>query len=248
MNIYILDDNFLHREYLNDKIGEILVMHHYNWTVKMITDLNTYKQNLSREEIGDNDVFFIDIDLGSYFNGIDLATMIRHNNSNCFIIFVTNDSSRGTEVINKQITPFAYLVKENNELYSIRDELEIILSDIQATVQNTHPLNITLSSRTGIEILDANLLNYISAIKGNRHTCLIRYQKENRIISKGIGELKDLLPDTIFFKGFKSYIINIKNISSLNRTIGMIHFKNRETLELSPRMIDKLTKILRREP
>ncbi|MGJ8730991.1 LytR/AlgR family response regulator transcription factor [Listeria aquatica] len=241
MKIYVVEDNFVHRAFLRDRVKHILKTEKISGEVLPLEDLKHLIPSLNKMRIDEGDLFLIDIDLNLDYDGIDLAKLIRKKNRDSFIIFVTSDSTKSLEIVNNQITPFAYIIKEDNLIYSVDDELKRVIQQVQMKIENQNAQNYIVVSRSGKEVIRLEHLNYLETVGGNRFLTKLNYKREERFINKKLSELRKELPAN-FFKEFRSYIINLNNISSINRTIGIVYFKNGEFLELSPRMIDKLRK------
>ncbi len=57
-------------------------------------------------------IFFLDIDLNAYYSGIELGEMLREKNAKCKIVYLTSHPNKAIAVINRNITPSGYLIKE----------------------------------------------------------------------------------------------------------------------------------------
>ncbi|EBD1505320.1 response regulator, partial [Listeria monocytogenes] len=112
--IYLIEDNFLHREYLYDQISNVISQKNIYFDLILINDIPNFIRSLSERNISDADIFFLDINLSSFLNGIQIGEIIRNYNLNCFLIFVTAELDKSIDILNLRINPFAYIVKENN--------------------------------------------------------------------------------------------------------------------------------------
>ncbi|WP_260489544.1 LytR/AlgR family response regulator transcription factor [Listeria booriae] len=246
MKIYIIEDNFFQREYLQMLIEDLLLEQNYDYLLEIITDFRTFNDDLSHISISNGDIFFIDIDLKSMVTGIDIASTIRESNPHCYIIFITDNPSKVMEIINQQIKPFQYLVKENNFQIALKKSISTLFLNINKVNQflARSELNIDLNLEQYFFLTED--VNYISSIKTDRFSCYLHKVHDTKIIGTSIGHLKKQINDPVFFKGFRQYIINTNNIEKIYRSNGEITFRNSEVLHLSPRMINKILEYIKR--
>lgn len=247
MRIYILEDNFLHREYLKNAIEHILLQRKLDYELDVVLEYITFNDRIDNLPISDNDIFFIDIDLKINITGIDIAKSIRRANSLCFIIFVTNNTFKALEIINYQIKPFHYLIKENNSHINLDEDLENLFSKLERAAHLKESSSIKIDLNSGPIFLIPEQVNYVNSVKRDRFSCTLHKTNGISLLSISIGQLKKQLTDKIFFNDFRQYIINTQNIEMIYRSSGDIIFRNGETLNLSPRMIDKLLAYLRED-
>ena len=67
---------------------------------------------VKNNDIRSSDIFFLDIDLNAYHSGIGLGEMLREKNAKCKIVYLTSHPNKAIAVINRNITPSGYLIKE----------------------------------------------------------------------------------------------------------------------------------------
>lgn len=50
--------------------------------------------------------------MNAYYSGIELGEMLREKNAKCKIVYLTSHPNKAIAVINRNITPSGYLIKE----------------------------------------------------------------------------------------------------------------------------------------
>ena len=104
---------------------DIILMSHYkaiidNWVmindydmqlVLATTDPEDIFLYLSKNKVT-NSLYFLDIDLGKDFDGIDVAQHIRTDNEFAQIVFITSHQELAMETLKRQIAPLDYIVKD----------------------------------------------------------------------------------------------------------------------------------------
>lgn len=237
---YIEDDIFLHKEFINRSV-EIFNLGVSTIEIPKISQLELFYSNIADLNIGKEDLFIIDIDLNMYYSGIDFAKRIRENQSECSIIFLTSDASKGVEIINAQIRPDRYLLKKDMRL-TINEITQYIIEKSNLELEYS---NIVYYTAHNTYIFDPEEINYFTKVPGTRNTIELYKKSEMISFTGNLSEIKVLFKDCHYFSEFKSYLINPSNISSIDKRIGEITFKNDDKVFLSSRNIAKLNKFIK---
>lgn len=240
MNAYIIDDDFVIRKALSSMVEEAgtgLVK-----VNEVINEISFYKE-LAGLKIQNSDLFFIDIELKTYFTGIDLAKEVRKKNPYCSIIFVTSFESRGLEIINENILPLAYLVKSKDKQY-MKSKIEDIL---HTAIRNSSSEDeyILFQERGYDQLIKEKEILYISPVKGLKSTLLVKSFDSEVMVTGSLKKIKELLQDDLFYKDMKSFIINMRNIKTVYRTEGVVLFQEDSTLTVGKISARKLSKGLK---
>ncbi|EAD3310101.1 DNA-binding response regulator, partial [Listeria monocytogenes] len=59
--IYLVEDNFLHREYLYKQISSVIAEKNIYFDLVPVVDIPAFIRSLSDTKISDTDIFFLDI-------------------------------------------------------------------------------------------------------------------------------------------------------------------------------------------
>lgn len=165
---------------------------------------------ISRNEVN---VLFLDINLKSQSNGIDIAKEIRKNNKSIYIIFITGHfeyivSAFECKTFDYIQKPFSFSKIENTVLR--------LFEDMNANTSKFIPLN------NRHKLINQNLVNYIQK-DGMRTTY---YLGHSSIESYGsFNKIRESLPNN-FVRCHKSFIVNVNNISNVDLTNNTIFFKH----------------------
>ncbi|EJY46306.1 hypothetical protein HMPREF1347_02735 [Enterococcus faecium 504] len=111
--IFILDDSLVFEKMIEDILEEsrnLLIP----WNFEIIKGLNVmqFVEFVKNNDIRSSDIFFLDIDLNAYHSGIELGEMLREKNAKCKIVYLTSHPNKAIAVINRNISPSGYLIKE----------------------------------------------------------------------------------------------------------------------------------------
>ena len=238
MEIYIIEDSIAFRSRLVKLLDEIHDPFLFeDWEVITVTNIFS----INTLNIQNDSFFFIDVDLKSTINGIDIGSEIRSINAECFIIFLTSHADLGRNMINSKIYPTSYLVKTDNQ-QTLSLEISNVLTDIQLEVKNSsrNGKQIVLTNQSqsiGYQIKD---ILYLTTSSGMKNTLLITTTYGEFFIDGKITQIKKKFELDGFYIGLKSYIINLSAIKSIDHSIGFVYFQNDTILELNTPSARKL--------
>ncbi|WP_086313739.1 two-component system, LytTR family, response regulator AgrA [Enterococcus sp. 7F3_DIV0205] len=242
--IYVVEDDNLYRK----RIIHYLENYHSNSFHYKISPLDNhllFMEDIPTLDISDNDVFFLDIDLKMQYSGIDLANKIREINSKCSIIFLTSFEDKAISIINSEIFPLGYLVKNPVDSTELKTTIENVLMKIESLTKAAWRQDQDITTfMNGYEAIYLNCKDilYIESLKGLKSRVLIKTLSEELVIEGKIGKIKTNLKQPYLFTSLQSYVINLENISSINRKNGTITFTGDKDLFVGTRIIDKVKK------
>lgn len=247
IDVYIIDDNFSHSSKIKKFIQEYSEK---NSSIRFqpyeITNYIQFYKEFNKERFTAPTLFLIDIYLNTFFTGIELAKKISDQVPNASIIFMTFDDKKSIQVVNSQIYPLGYIVKQIKIDHFFKNDLFRLMGLFASNLQNQIEQHALLSVRYGNENILVNRAKilYISTIKGWRGKLAVITTYGEFIINGKLGDLKEQLGSHFFSKS-KSYIINILQIEALSRVEGLVKFYNGADLYLGVRGIDKLNEYLK---
>jgi len=221
LNILIIEDELLIAEMLK----EILIELGHN-IVAIAKNYETAIQNL--EKYSEINFAFIDINLNSEKNGLDIAEKINTSFKEVPFIFLTSYSDTKTvqEAVSKK--PQSYLVKPftKSDLFIV---LEVFKSKNSSYSQT-------------IEIKDGGLNTKIKHedilwVKSENIYIEIKTKLKTYILRKSLDRFLENLDNSNFIKIHRSYIINVRQISSINKQCVFI---NDQKIPISRSHYDKL--------
>ncbi len=182
----------------------------------------SYDEALESLEAGLPDIILIDIKIKGSKDGIELANYIQNSYSLPFI-FITSHSDPTTLKTAKQVRPYGYLLKpfeDNDVLVTI----ELAISNFEQDHQDEE--EITHSSFEGVLddclfVRQKNLaiklaFSDILYVKAESNYCNVISTKGGYTIRATLKEISQKLPETLFFRSHKSYLINLKRVSAIN--------------------------------
>lgn len=210
LNFVLCDDNFSVLTKLHKMLDAIFIKNNYDATIVFESDNPIDIINYSKDNFVN--VFILDIDLKSEINGLYLASELRKHNKNAYIIFTTGHIEYVLQAY--KVKTFDFLPKP-----IVYERLEDTIIRLFNDICSTNNKFIRLSNKT---ILNQNDIDYIKrdgmklvfCASGNTFETYSSFNKIENCLSEN------------FVRCHKSYIVNIKNIVTVDFTNNIIKFKN----------------------
>jgi len=213
INFVLCDDNIQLLSKLKDMLEAIFIKYDLDGCIKFATnqigDLISFVNNNNIE------VLFLDIDLNSKYNGIELAKEIRKSNKFVYIIFITGHFEYIISAY--ECKTFDFIQKPFSQT-RLESTILRLFDDINANTTQFIKLN------NNHKLVNQNLVNYIQK-DGMR---AIYSMNSGNIESYGsFKKITNSLPNN-FVRCHKSFIVNIDNISNIDLKSNTIFFKDSE--------------------
>lgn len=210
------------------------------------TTIDSAYEFISKHEV---QLVFLDVDMSPY-TGFDLLK--KFTKPHFEVIFVTAYDHYAIDAI--RFSALYYLLKPVNVLELkeaiVRAEERIQrneLSDIsllQKIGDKENIKRIVLNSQKSSEIVDLDEILYLEA--ENAYTFFHLINGHKIFCSKNLAEYEKMLTQKGFYRIHKSYIVNLAQIASIDKTHGMeIILKNKTKLPLATRRKEQFLEVFK---
>ena len=238
LSILICEDNESQRKSIEKIISAHTKIKEYDCKVVLSTD-SPYELLAHIEEVpAQNNFYILDVNLKSDINGIVLGQKIREIDPFGVIIFVTSHSEHAMLTFKHRVSAMDYIIKDNMQSISkkICDCVDIAYRQYVGTLEYFQ-----LKTIDGVRnILVSSILFFESF--GIPHK-LTLYTKNERIEFRGnLKDIEQMQP--FFFRSHKSFVVNIRNVKTVNRTTNEIIMSNDEIALVTPKKTSKLLEML----
>lgn len=209
INFVLCDDNTVLLSKLKDMLDSIFIKYNFDAEISLAT--SNAKELISFVNNNNVDVLFLDIDLDSDFNGIELAKSFRKNNSLMYLIFITGHFEYIISAY--ECKTFDFIQKPFS-----KSKLEKTVIRLFEDLDGNHQKFIKLSNNR--ELISQNLVNFIQ--KDGMKTL---YNTDSGIL-KTYGSFSNIstsLPNN-FVRCHRSYIVNMDKITNVNLSKNTIFF------------------------
>lgn len=219
--IFLCDDDSALVQYYKSVIENWIIINDYDMKlVFATTDPNDIFLYLKKNDIT-NCLFFLDIDLGTHLDGIDIAQQIRSDNEFAQIVFITSHQELAIKTLQRQIAPLDYIVKDSQE--KKKQIQKVLNSCYQQTFIDRVPNQRHLSFLMGSRSIRVDISSiYFIETSATPHK-LILYGEN--IMYEFYGKM-DVLTDEYpeLLRVHKSFLINPQNIKSIDYKSRTITF------------------------
>lgn len=211
INFVLCDDNIMVLSKLKEMLNSIFLKYDFDATVKLAT--NSTKELIKFVNSNRIDVLFMDIDLNTKENGIEIAKLIRKSNKSLYLIFVTAHfeyiiSSFECKTFDFIQKPFTYARLERTILR--------IFDDIDGF--NSRFIDINNSG----QIINRDSIDFIEK---DGMKAIYKTINESFESYCSFNQIETTLPQN-FVRCHKSFIVNINNIHHVDSKSNIIFFQD----------------------
>ncbi|MBE6173539.1 MAG: response regulator transcription factor [Enterococcus faecium] len=237
LKIFICDDEEIHRNRITNIIKNYVMMMDYDVEFQLAAD-NPYDILSYVSTNKTEGIYFLDIDLNSDINGVELGKQIRQYDPTAKIIFVTTYTDFVYLTFLYKVEALDYIIKDNEEQLQQK-----IISCIDIAIERY--MNTALSTREQIWLksgaVDVKL--YVDEIlffssSSIPHKLIVHL--DNRMIEYA-GKIKEIekLSDSLC-RCHQSFVVNLENIAEINKKERKVIMTNGEECLVSTRYLKKL--------
>lgn len=234
LRVFICEDNKVFRERVEKIIDNIIIIENYDMKLEFATS-NPYEllSEIKNKDEKSTGIYFLDIDLQSDINGIQLASEIRALDSRAFIIFITSHAEMSYLTFLYKVEAMDYIIKDEPEKIQKRIDECIRESVKRYTLNNSSDKIFTAKSND--KLISINYKN-IMFFETSSTIHKVRIHSIDRQI-EFYAKMKDLereLGDD-FVRCHNSYLVNKDNIKEIDVPNKVLIMKNKAECLVSSR-------------
>ena len=191
-------------------IAETIILALKKLGYEVVGAVGDYKNAIEMIDKTAPDLVLLDINLGTKKDGIDLALEIKERFGTP-IIFLTANSDAATISRAKAINPLAFLVKPfvNHDLYAA---IEIGFYNYNNNLKNALEASKHLVLKVG-NAFEKVLIDEVIFLKSEQNYIMLNLVKEKKLLVRYTAkEMLEQLPDALFVKINRTYIVNCNYI------------------------------------
>lgn len=222
VNVVVCDDNDAFRQKVIEQVKKYMnnIGHEYN--ILEFKDYNNKFINIIKDDLT-NVIYILDIETPTR-SGIDIARIIRREDVESPIIFLTGHEELGNLVLARNINILSFINKFDN----FTSKLKVSLDTAMKLMNKKHMLR--FNDRGSIYSIDCNKILYITTDTIARKTIIVT----NNIEYKVNNSLKFFIDSlgTDFIQTHKSCVVNKNRLANVNLNNNTITFDNGVTIDL----------------
>lgn len=241
IDIIICEDDKYYREKVEETIKDEVNTLNLDLEVALSTSDPNEVINYITNNLNKTFIYFLDVELKSDMNGIELAKVIRKYDARGYIVFITSHTELSNLTFKYKVQALDYISKFDTNTF--KNSISECLVESYNDYKNNY-----IEEKDFIEI---NFGNRITKFSYNE---ILFFETTNtdhklRLHTKTgyfefYGKIKDLETDSpsFFSKTHRSYFVNTKNIKSINKDTNTITMINGEVCYASAKYLRGLKK------
>lgn len=238
LKVFICEDNLAQQSKFKKIINDIILIENYDMDIELSTSdpyeiLDILKNNTI------SGIYFLDVDLHSEINGIQLAEAIRKYDPRGFIIFVTSHAEMSYLTFLYKVEAMDYIIKDNYK--NIRQRISDCIKNANEkykTISNNSQKIFSIKINDKIVNVDYNDILFFETSSTIHKVILHCTNRQVEFYSK-MKEIEKLL-DKRFCRCHNSFIINTDKIKEIDKKNRIAYMINDEECLISTRGIKNL--------
>lgn len=238
LKIFVCEDNKEQRERFTKIIEDVILIEDYDMEVTLATENpNDIIECIS--EASTSGLYFLDVDLKSSMNGIELAKRIREYDPRGFIVFVTTHAEMSYLTFIYKVEAMDYIIKDNYN--NIKERIHQCIADANKKYSaKATDIQKIFSIKVDDKIINIeyNKILFFETSPTIHKVIVHAVDRQVEFYAK-MKAIEEQL-DERFYRCHKSYIVNKDNIKEVDLSNRCIHMINGEECLISTRMLKGL--------
>lgn len=238
LKVFICEDNKEQRERFSKIVQDIILIENYDIELGLVTsDPNELINYIDNNDL--SGLYFLDIDLKSEINGIELATKIRKYDPRGFIVFITTHAEMSYLTFMYKVEAMDYIIKDNYN--NIRERIQQCIADAHtkySAKSNELQKIFTIKSDDKIVNIEYRKILFFETSPTIHKVIVHAVDRQIEFYAK-MKEIEGKLDDR-FYRCHKSFIVNKDNIKEIDVNNRCIYMTNGEQCLISIRLMKGL--------
>jgi len=244
LHIIICEDNAKHRARIETVVNKHLLSDDFNMDIALSVDNPATLLSFIETHQIRGGLYFLDIELQSDINGIELAVEIKDRDVSATIVFITTHSEMMHYTFRLKVEAMEYIVKDSPPEEIERRIIECTDTAYQRFIEGKHAKSKYYIAKVGTQILNIlydDILFFESSTE-QRHK-LILHKKNGTLAFRGhiTGVSKIGFP---FCMCHKSYVVNVNHVKQVDKSNRECEMIDGSIIPISVRKITEFLKYM----
>lgn len=237
LNIYVCEDDEKQRDNFAKFIDDITMIENLDMKLALSTG-DPYELIEYVKQSKYSGVYFLDVDLNSNIDGIRLAEKIRKYDSRGFVIFVTTHAEMSYLTFVYRVEALDYIIKD--DYLNIKNRIHQCILEALDKYSRRKKDNDVFTINTDERIINVEYDKILFFETSKKIHKIVLHAIDRQV--EFYGQMKDIEDDLDenFIRVHKSYLVNKKNISEINKLSRKITMKNGEQCLISIKALRKI--------
>lgn len=237
--VLICEDDLYQLQQIDNIVRNYIIFHGEQFELGISTQDPFDILNFVKHFSTNGGIYFLDIDLKSSINGIELAKKIKKLDIDARFIFITTHDEMAVSVIQFEIRAFDFILKDQKPdkfMDQVRNSLVRARKDIETTKNNHKQL---FSFSVGSITNNINMDDVIYIVTSDIPHQVDLYTNDSKFsFYSNLNDIGNKYPN--FFRARRSCLVNPKNIRSINYSKHILQLINNLTIKFSIRKSKEL--------
>lgn len=245
INIYLCEDDDAQLKHWKDIINKYLMMHDVDmelfcWTTRPEELLRYLKR---ADSVG---LYFLDIDLNTEMDGLELARKIRIYDPRGYLVFITTHDEMTSMIFKLKVEAMDFILKDEPENLEERMKSCMVaaVNNYQSYLAASNRRLVIKADHSSIQ-MDQDDIIYITSGK-NSHTVEIYTWNGVRRLSGTLKAVAIQLNNWFCFCN-RSTLVNVRNVKEYCAEKRTVIMKNGESIQVSYRLVKSILRILEQQ-
>lgn len=240
MNVFILEDNLIQQTRIKTLVNELL---REEGILARQFGVFSKSQNLldAIVERGNHQLFLLDIDIrGSIHEGLETAAKIREIDPSAIIVFVTTHSEFAPISFRYKVSALDFIDKTRSDddfKNDLRDVLSYAANQVSRAPENDEVFTFE-SAQARVQMPFKDI--YYFATSPTPHKLMLMTKTERLEFYGNLSEIAAV--DSRLFSCHRSFLINLDNISRVDKPGLQVFFENGDSCPISRLKLKSLMK------
>ena len=225
LSVFIVEDDFAQRMRIKTVVNDYIALKDCKMELALATGNPIVLLSYLKAHPPSNAFFILDVNLQHTMDGFALASEIRNHVPFAFIIFVTTHAELSYLTLRHRLEAMDYIIKDEDDVSTCVKECLAIAYERYRNATSA-PEYIQISTVEGYQNIPVDEILFFET--DQRSHRLVLHLKRSRLeLRSSLSEVEAL--HAAFFRCHMAYVVNVKNIKSVNkakRTIEMVTGKN----------------------
>ena len=216
LHVFICEDNEMHRTHIEGIVNRQI----FTGTEDMALTLSVAKPEellaYIEEHTDQTGIYFLDIELESDINGIELAAKIKKLDASATIVFITTHSEMVHYVFKLKIEAMEYILKDSPAAEIRQRVISCIQAAYQRFLDGKHAKSKYFTIKVGVQKVNTlcDDIMYFESSTDRRNKILLHKINGELEFYGTVADVSNLGPP--FFKCHQSYVVNKNHVRYIN--------------------------------
>ncbi|MEJ6348684.1 LytTR family DNA-binding domain-containing protein [Holzapfeliella sp. He02] len=240
ISIYICEDNPTYLTLIESIISDYLLFHEQRFKLALVTSNPDEFVQILESTQAQNSLYFLDLELNHKLTGLDLAKIIRQNDPEGKIIFISNYDSVITQSVHQHIEILGFVDKSLSQTV-LRAEIfklmELTENRIYQQLQNKQQL---FSFKVGTMLYNLNFSEILFIKSAKNHQLTLQTKNSSHSFYGTLKEIVIQYPELLRIS--RTTLVNPANIEQIDFSKRELFFDNQISCKFSIRYTQSIKK------